>query len=355
MRAIFISYRRSDSEGEAGRLSDLLTSRFSDQSVFMDVDSIKPGYDFRRAIEESIQACSVVLVLIGPGWLETPDDHGGRRIDAPNDYVRLEIAAALHRDIPVIPILVRGARMPQAEQLPFDIRDLAYRNSVELTHARWKLDLQVLTGALDNLLQKPAAPAPAPRPATPTPAPATYLHATAPAPLHTSSAPLPVTTRPGPSARRAAYTNPLPRSPFADTPSVYRAPARPGPTPAATTLPPRTANPAPSYIPPPHPPAAAPPEPRVLPPVSSLVPRPVEAVLPAEPTAPRPQPEATPLPAAVIDRVSKELAHFIGPIAEIVVKRAAKRTASPEDLYEAVSHEIESAPDRARFLAQCRK
>jgi hypothetical protein len=147
-RAIFISYRRSDSEGESGRLSDVLSHRFSEQAVFMDVDAIRPGRDFRVAIEESIQGCAVLLVVIGPEWLEARSTAGGkRRLDELNDYVRLEIAAALVRDIPVIPVLIRGAKMPTAEQLPQEISELAYRNGVELTHSRWKSDLQVLVHA----------------------------------------------------------------------------------------------------------------------------------------------------------------------------------------------------------------
>lgn len=163
--AIFISYRRSDSEGEAGRLSDVLTHHFHDQAVFMDVDAIQPGRDFRKAIEESIQACAVLLTVIGPDWLDARSSAGDRRLDEPNDYVRLEISAALRRDIPVIPVLVRGARVPQPEQLPPEIADLAYRNGVALTHSRWKSDLQHLIQALEPHIgdhPSPAPPAPSP-------------------------------------------------------------------------------------------------------------------------------------------------------------------------------------------------
>src|ERR1700735_4638164 len=100
LRAIFISYRRSDSEGEAGRLFDDLSGRFSEQSVFMDVDAIQPGRDFRKAIEESIHSCSVLLAVIGQQWLESADEFGKRRLDDEGDYLRLEIASALRRDIP---------------------------------------------------------------------------------------------------------------------------------------------------------------------------------------------------------------------------------------------------------------
>lgn len=167
--AIFISYRRSDSEGEAGRLSDVLTHHFNDQAVFMDVDAIQPGRDFRKAIEESIQACAVLLTVIGPDWLDARSPTGERRLDEPNDYVRLEISAALRRDIPVIPVLVRGARVPQPEQLPPEIADLAYRNGLSLTHSRWKSDLQHLIQALEPHMGAHPKPAPAIHKPTATP------------------------------------------------------------------------------------------------------------------------------------------------------------------------------------------
>ena len=127
---------------------DDLVNRFTEQSVFMDVDTIKPGLDFRKAIEENIHSCSVVLAIIGQSWLESADAEGRRRLEDENDYLRLEIASALRRDIPVVPVLVRGARMPRADQLPADMQELAYRNAVELTHTRWRSDLQVLVDAL---------------------------------------------------------------------------------------------------------------------------------------------------------------------------------------------------------------
>ena len=148
MRSIFINYRRSDSEGEAGRLFDDLASCFGDQSVFMDVAAIEPGRDFRKAIDQSVESCTVLLAMIGLEWLEAKDASGGRRLDERNDFVRIELASALRRDIPVVPVLVRGAKMPRADQLPHDLKELAYRNAVELTHARWKSDVQVLVQAL---------------------------------------------------------------------------------------------------------------------------------------------------------------------------------------------------------------
>ncbi len=152
MKPIFISYRRDDTEGQAGRLFEALREVFGAEKVFMDVATIEPGVDFRRAIEKNTASCGVLLSLIGRNWLTLADAKGQRRLDDPNDFVRLETASALKRDIPVVPVLVQGATMPRAEQLPEDLRDLAFRNSVELTHARWESDVQVLIGALRKLL-----------------------------------------------------------------------------------------------------------------------------------------------------------------------------------------------------------
>lgn len=123
----------------------------------MDVAAIEPGKDFRKAIDESVATCSVLLALIGQEWLGTKDATGSRRLEDSKDFVRLELASALRRDIPVIPVLVRGAKMPLAEQLPDDLKDLAYRNAVELTHARWRSDVQVLVRALRPWLDEASA------------------------------------------------------------------------------------------------------------------------------------------------------------------------------------------------------
>jgi hypothetical protein len=163
MRAIFISYRRDDAEGQAGRLFDDLVAHFGKDLVFMDVAGIEPGRDFRKVIDENVAACGVLLSILGRGWLDAKDDTGRRRLDDPLDFVRLETASALKRDIPVVPVLVQGAKMPRAEQLPDDLKDLAYRNGVELTHARWDSDLQVLIKALERL----AAQAPTTQPQVP--------------------------------------------------------------------------------------------------------------------------------------------------------------------------------------------
>ncbi len=158
MGAIFISYRRDDTEGHAGRLYEDLVERFGRQAVFFDVSAIEPGQDFRKAIDANVARCSVLLAMIGPRWLDASG--GARRIDDAGDFVRLEIASALQRDIPVVPVLVQGAKMPAAAQLPADLADLAWRNAVELSHARWPSDVQVLAQALSAHMGG-AAPAPA--------------------------------------------------------------------------------------------------------------------------------------------------------------------------------------------------
>lgn len=146
--SIFISYRRDDSEGEAGRLYDDLVRAYGNNAVFMDVAGIAPGLDFRKAIDDNVAGCGVFLAVIGPQWATITGADGHRRLDDANDFVRLEIASALARNIAVIPVLVHDARMPHPDQLPDNIKDLAYRNSVEISHAHWNSDVQLLVDAL---------------------------------------------------------------------------------------------------------------------------------------------------------------------------------------------------------------
>ena len=155
--SIFISYRRDDAEGEAGRLYDDLTRAYGNDSVFMDVAGIAPGLDFRKAIDDNVAGCGVFLAIIGSQWAAITGSDGKRRLDDDNDFVRLEIASALARNIAVIPVLVHDARMPHPEQLPDNIKDLAYRNSVEISHARWNSDVQLLIDALKQYVTTTAA------------------------------------------------------------------------------------------------------------------------------------------------------------------------------------------------------
>lgn len=150
MPGLFISYRREDSEGQAGRLFEGLKARFGQDRVFIDVDSIEPGRDFRRTIEERVSSCDVLLALIGRTWVQAADKEGRRRLDNPKDLVRLEIATGLSRDITVIPVLVQGAAMPNKEELPPDLQGLAWRNALELRHTRWDDDVAQLVTTLER-------------------------------------------------------------------------------------------------------------------------------------------------------------------------------------------------------------
>ncbi len=131
MASIFISYRRMDSMAHTGRIYDRLVQAFGARNVFKDVDDIPPGVDFRKVLDKALTAADIVLVIIGPRWLMATDDQGKRRLLDPDDFVRLEVEAALQRsDVLVIPVLVDNAPMPSAESLPPTLRDLAFRNSV---------------------------------------------------------------------------------------------------------------------------------------------------------------------------------------------------------------------------------
>jgi hypothetical protein len=152
---IFISYRRGDSAGHTGRLFDRLSHRFPER-VFMDVDTIQPGIDFVESIEQAVGCCEVVVVMIGREWLSLTDAAGRRRLDDPGDFVRLEIATALARDICVIPVLVEGAAMPRPEDLPPDLARLTRRNAIELSDARWTFDVNRLIVAIEKVLQEKA-------------------------------------------------------------------------------------------------------------------------------------------------------------------------------------------------------
>jgi len=161
MGSIFLSYRREDTEGQAGRLYDDLVAAFGSDSVFMDVAAIQPGRDFRKSIDQSLNSCGVFLSLIGKSWLTAKDISGQRRLDDPADFVRIETGAALRRDIPVVPVLVQGASAPKPDQLPDDLKELAFRNAVELTHPRWDSDIEVLIKALrPHISQSSSKPEP---------------------------------------------------------------------------------------------------------------------------------------------------------------------------------------------------
>jgi alkylated DNA nucleotide flippase Atl1 len=162
---IFLSYRREDTRHVVGRVGDRLTDHFGDERVFVDVDTIEPGLDFAEAIAAAVGSCQVLLALIGDRWLVSTDRTGRRRLDDSNDLVRLEIQAALERNIRVIPVLVDGVAMPTAEELPPSLAGLARRQAFELSYSRFRDDARRLVGLLDRLLAAPPpSPATAPTP-----------------------------------------------------------------------------------------------------------------------------------------------------------------------------------------------
>lgn len=152
MSRIFINYRRQDSEGYVGRVYDHLTQYFERDDVFMDVDDIKPGADFVAVLEEAVASCGVFLAVIGPQWLAAEDSSGERRLDRWDDFVHIEIASALSQKKLVIPVLVGGAKMPSPKELPEDLALLARRNAVEISHQRFKYDMQRLVGAIKDAI-----------------------------------------------------------------------------------------------------------------------------------------------------------------------------------------------------------
>jgi hypothetical protein len=152
---IFINYRREDSAGHAGRLFDRLSGRFPER-VFMDIDTIEPGIDFVDTIEQAVGCCEVLVVVIGREWLNLAEASGHRRLDNPSDFVRLEIAVALERNIRIIPVLVEDAAMPRPEELPPDLVKLTRRNAIELSDVRWAFDVDRLIQAIEGVLQEKA-------------------------------------------------------------------------------------------------------------------------------------------------------------------------------------------------------
>jgi TIR domain len=165
---IFISYRREDTAGEAGRLYDHLSSHFGADRVFMDVDSIAIGTDFTKAIVEAVSGCGILLALIGRHWSAVTDVKGIRRIDYPQDFVRVEIETALQRGIRVVPVLVDGAGLPQAADLPSSLRPLAVRQALQLSHTGFRAEVTRLITAIEDVLRpEPARSAGAPAPKVP--------------------------------------------------------------------------------------------------------------------------------------------------------------------------------------------
>ncbi len=204
---IFISYRRHEALKEARAIFEKLSREFGAGQVFIDLEGLDYGVDFVESLDRQLQHCEVMLALIGPGWLGSPDDHGGRRLDDANDFVRIELRTALQRNIRVVPVLFDGAPMPRTVDLPADLEPLARRNKIDLDFHRFDADIGRLIGSLRKILPptptptpvtapaiepaavaEPAAPAPAPEPApvpapVPTPAPVKRARRATPRPV----------------------------------------------------------------------------------------------------------------------------------------------------------------------------
>jgi formylglycine-generating enzyme required for sulfatase activity len=145
---LFISYRHDDSAGHAGRVHDRLVQSFGRDLLFMDVDTIPLGVDFIKVLREEVAKCDVLLAVIGTHWLDARDEEGNRRLDSATDFVRIEVATALQRGIPVIPILLDGAKIPKVQQLPKDLEGLAARNGLDVRHASFHQDIDKLIAGL---------------------------------------------------------------------------------------------------------------------------------------------------------------------------------------------------------------
>jgi hypothetical protein len=150
---VFVSYRRRETSGTAGRLADQLANHFGTSRVFIDVDTIEPGVDFTEAIALAVEACEVLLAVIGPQWLTATDEQGRRRLDDPDDIVRIEIEAALARNVRVIPILVENAVMPRRQDLPENLATLARRNAFTIRHESFRYDAERLITSVEGVLE----------------------------------------------------------------------------------------------------------------------------------------------------------------------------------------------------------
>jgi hypothetical protein len=159
-KAVFISYRRDAGAGYAGRIADALVEHFGEDKVFRDIDSLEPGLDFAEAIERAIESSEVLIAVIGKNWLTATDAAGQNRLENPDDYVRTEIATALKRNIRVIPLLIQGAAMPSARELPDDLAPLSRRNAFEIHDSSWRDDIRRLVTVLERAIKgdRPEAP-----------------------------------------------------------------------------------------------------------------------------------------------------------------------------------------------------
>ena len=164
---IFISYRRDDTRQAAGRLADDLSDQLGAERIFRDIEKIELGVDFEQALNQALENCEIMLVLIGRQWLTVADAQGQRRLDHPNDWIRIEIVTALKRGVRVVPVLIDGAPLPSEADLPEDLRPLVRRQALAVEDARWKSDVARLAESLarvGGLARPSSATATAPQP-----------------------------------------------------------------------------------------------------------------------------------------------------------------------------------------------
>jgi hypothetical protein len=161
---IFLNYRREDTSGHAGRLYDALAGRFGPDNVFMDVDTIGLGSDFAAVIEGAVKQCDVLIALIGSRWLNAAGEDGRRRLDDPDDFVRLELESALASDLSVIPVTVQDAVFPDPNDLPTSLAPLARRQGIELRDTAWHDDTNRLIRRLERIVEEQGAEVTPPRP-----------------------------------------------------------------------------------------------------------------------------------------------------------------------------------------------
>lgn len=225
--SIFLNYRRDQSEWPTGRLHDRLVEVFGRGRIFTDVDSIPPGQDFTKVLEAAVGSCRVLLAVIGKDWASAFDEAGRRRLENPHDWVRFEIESALRRPgVRVIPVLIDGAAMPRAEELPGELAQLSTRQGVKISASAFARDTDELIGWLRDIINPPPAEDRGPTP----------RHHQPPKPHHGPTTPPPPGPKPSPPAKppiavagyhvlpdELQWSGPLPRSVV-----IERVTARPG-------------------------------------------------------------------------------------------------------------------------------
>jgi hypothetical protein len=147
---VFISYRRQDSEAWCGRIYDQLVHWFGTANVFRDIDSLAPGDLFAQRIFERLRDCDAVIALIGNAWLTSVDSDGRPRLNDPTDVVRAELSQAHLAGKPVFPVLVDGATMPRAADLPAELRFVSEANALPVSDRHFALDIRILIAALSR-------------------------------------------------------------------------------------------------------------------------------------------------------------------------------------------------------------